>query len=89
LDRALAGSYRAYLGSQQFVAEKIVGYFRSAGMKGKLLVFLRASDLEAGLGVPRYVAQKLQVRQLVLDSSGTAPDRTKLLTFQDTVGGAL
>ena len=84
--RMLAGSYRAHLASQQFVAERIVGYVRSTGANGKLLVFLRASDLEAGSGVPRYVAQKVQVRQLVLDSSGSAPLRTKLLTFQESAG---
>ena len=45
--------------AQQFAAEEIVRHFRSAGMQNKLLVFLRAGDLEAGLGVPRYVAQKI------------------------------
>lgn len=76
-------SYRAQVVAQQFAAEEIVRHFRSAGMQSKLLVFLRSSDLEAGLGVPRYVAQKLQVRQLVLDSSGTRPTQAKLLTMRD------
>lgn len=79
----LGRSYRAQVVAQQFAAEQIVRHFRSAGMQSKLLVFLRASDLEAGLGVPRYVAQKLSVRQLVLDSSGTAATRAKLLTLLD------
>ncbi len=73
-------SYRGQVVAQQFAAEQIVRHFRVAGMQSKLLVFLRASDLEAGLGVPRYVAQKLPVRQLVLDSSGTAATQAKLLT---------
>ncbi len=73
-------SYRAQVVAQQFAAEQIVRHFRTAGTQSKLLVFLRDSDLEAGLGVPRYVAQKLPVRQLVLDSSGTEPTRAKLLT---------
>ncbi|MEP6820835.1 MAG: hypothetical protein ABI946_00635 [Chthoniobacterales bacterium] len=77
---APARSYRGQVVAQQFAAEQIVRHLRAAGMQSKLLVFLRASDLEAGLGVPRYVAQKLPVRQLVLDSSGTAPTRAKLLT---------
>src|SRR4051812_48583318 len=79
-ERALAGSYRAQLATQQFIADKIVGYCRSAGTTGKLLVFLRESDLEAGGGVPRYVLQKLKVRQLVLDSSSATPTRPRLLT---------
>ena len=78
-----ARSYRAEVLAQEFSAEKIVRHFRAAGMQSKLLVFLRTRDLEAGRGVPRYVAQKLQVRQLVLDSSGAAPVRAKLLTSRD------
>ena len=80
-----AGSFRAQLASQQFIAERIVGHVRAAGARGKLLVFLRGSDLEAGLGVPHYVAQKVRVRQLVLDSNAD-PLRTKLLTLQDRIG---
>ncbi len=76
-------SFRAQVVAQQCAAEEIVRHFRAAGMQSKLLVFLRASDLEAGLGVPRYVAQKLSVRQLVLDSSGTAVTHAKLLTLRD------
>jgi hypothetical protein len=86
---ALAGSYRAYVVGQQFAADKIVRHFREGGGQGKVLVFLRASDLEAGAGVPRYVAQKLQVRQLVLDSSGSAPVRPKLLTDRERIGAGL
>ena len=78
-----ARSYRAEVLAQEFAAEKIVRHFRAAGMQSKLLVFLRARDLEAGQGVPRYVAQKMQVRQLVLDASGAAPVRAKLLTSRD------
>ncbi|HMJ05933.1 MAG TPA: ChaN family lipoprotein, partial [Chthoniobacterales bacterium] len=84
----LAASYRAYVTNQQFAAEKIVRYFRAAPTRGKLLVFLRANDLEAGRGVPRYVAQKLQVRQLVLDSTSSAPVRAKLLTRRESLRGS-
>ncbi|MEP6810667.1 MAG: hypothetical protein ABI992_10520, partial [Chthoniobacterales bacterium] len=76
-------SYRAEVAEQQFAADKIVRHFRAAGMEGKLLVFLGGKDLVAGQGVPHYVALKLQVRQLVLDSSGTAAVRPKLLTQRD------
>ncbi|MEO5720916.1 MAG: hypothetical protein ABIR71_05520 [Chthoniobacterales bacterium] len=75
-----ARSYRAQVASQQYAAERIIEYFRAAGMQNKLLVFLRADDMEAGQGVPRYVAQKIKVRQLVLDSSGGGPIPAKLLT---------
>lgn len=77
------GSYRAQLLAQQFIAEKIVRHFQATGMQGKLLVFLRNEDLEAGVGVPRYVAQKVKVRQLVLDARGAAPVRPQLLTLRD------
>ena len=76
-------SYRAQMAAQQFAAERIVRHFRAAGMKSKLLVFLHGEDLEAGLGVPRYVAQKMDVRQLVLDWRGAAPVRPQLLTSRD------
>lgn len=72
--------FRAAMVRQQYAAEKIVRHFRERGVEGKLLVFLRRGDLEAGQGVPRYVAQKLQLRQLVLDSSTPISPRPKLLT---------
>ncbi len=76
-------SYRATVASQQFAADRIVRHFREVASGSKLLVFLRAEDLRVELGVPRYVAQKLKVRQLVLDSSGAAPVRAQLLTQRD------
>ena len=39
-----------------------------ANQSGKLLVFLSQSDLEPGRGVPFFVTQKVNVRQLVLGS---------------------
>ena len=88
-ERALPASYRAYVAGQQYAADKIVRHFRESGGQGKVLVFLRASEMEAGAGVPRYVAQKLQLRQLVLDSSGSAPVRPKLLTDRERIGSGL
>jgi hypothetical protein len=70
--------------AQQFAAGQIVDHFRGAGAGGKLLVFLRREDLVAGQGVPHYVAQKLQLRQVVLASDAGQPERRKLLT--DTNG---
>ena len=87
-DPAGGRSYRAQVARQQFAADKIVRHLRAAGALSKLLVFLEERDLEAGLGVPRYVAQKLQVRQVVLDSSGGGPVRPKLLTRRDGIGRA-
>ena len=79
--RAAAGIYRAQLASQQYAAEQIVRYFRSGAASGRLLVFLRGEDLAAGAGVPYYVAQKINVRQLVLDSNATRGAPAQLLTW--------
>jgi hypothetical protein len=80
----IAAAYRAQVAAQQFAAGQIVDHFRGAGAGGKLLVFLRREDLVAGQGVPHYVAQKLQLRQVVLASDAGQPERRKLLT--DTNG---
>ena len=74
----IAALYRAHLFSEQFAAERIAGHFQS-GAGGKLLAFLAASDLEAGRGVPYFVTQKVQLRQLVFGSDRGRP-ATKLLT---------
>ena len=74
----IAGLYRAHLFSEQFAAEKIAQHFQGGG-GGKLLVFLRKSDLEPGRGVPYFVPQKVQLRQLVFGSD-RSPSGTKLLT---------
>lgn len=77
--RDVAAAYHARVAQQQFAAEQIVRHFQS-GAPGKLLVFLRASDLANGQGVPFYVAQKLPLRQVVLGpNSEHAP--AKLLTL--------
>jgi hypothetical protein len=76
----LANSYRFQVLRQQFAAEQIVRHFRSAGGGGKLLVFAQRDDLLSGHGVPDFVAQKLTLRQVVMESS-SAP--RKLLTRAD------
>jgi uncharacterized iron-regulated protein len=78
-DHEVARSYREQLVSQQYAADKIVRFFQAGGDR-KLLAFLGGSDLEPGHGVPYYVAQKLQVRQLVLGSKADSSVRAKLLT---------
>ncbi len=77
--RDVAMEYRAHVTAQQFAAEQIVRYFQMGG-GGKLLVFLRAADLESGRGVPFYVAQKLSLRQRVLGSNSGQTGARKLLT---------
>jgi hypothetical protein len=79
-DSNIAGDYRMHLVRQQFAAARIIEHFRSAGPAGKLLVFLREEDLLPGEGVPRYVAQKLKLRQLVLGSANPNAAQPKLLT---------
>ena len=71
--------YRAHLFAEQFAADRVAQHFASGG-GGKLLVFLSQSDLEPGRGVPFFVSQKANVRQLVLGSDRLTNRRTKLLT---------
>ncbi|MGI8820248.1 MAG: hypothetical protein ACR2ID_05190 [Chthoniobacterales bacterium] len=73
-----SGRTRAVM--QQFAAEQIVRHFNTSAAPGKLLVFLQHADLAAGQGVPFYVAQKLSVRQLVLDSQDASRRQPSLLT---------
>ena len=82
----VAAAYRVHLLRQQFAAGKIVQHFQGGG-GGKLLVFLPEADLATGQGVPFFVAQKVQLRQLVLGSGAGASGRTKLLTRADGHGG--
>jgi hypothetical protein len=75
----LPGAYRAQVATEQFAAEQIVQHFRAAGAGGKLLVFMRRDALGAGAGVPLFVAQKMELRQVIL-SSDASPAREKMLT---------
>lgn len=78
-DPAPPPSYRAAVAVRQVAAERIVNHFRG-GVPGRLLVFLRTRDLEAGRGVPYYVAQKLPLRQVVVESDLPEGPKRKLLT---------
>ena len=79
-ERALAGAYRAEVIRRQFAAETIVRQLRSAGGDARLIVFASSADFADVHGVPFYVAQKLNVRQLVLDRETAQPVRSPLLT---------
>lgn len=68
----VAAAYRSYVLAQQFAAEQIVAHFRALGASGRLVVFVSRDDLAAGQGVPFYVAQKIRLRQIVLDSENAA-----------------
>ena len=79
-ERALAGAYRAEVLRRQFAAETIVRHFRDAGSDARLIVFADATHFADGQGVPYYVAQKTNLRQLVLGPELAEPARTPLLT---------
>lgn len=83
LARQVAELYRAALLSQQFAAERIIRYLQEH--KGaKLLVFQQRRELESWPSVPFFVAQKMKLRQVVLDSRRRPAERADLLT---AVGG--
>lgn len=65
-ERGAALAYRSTIVRQEFAAETIIRHMRDAPTETRLLVFCAAADLEAGGGVPFFVAQKLPVRQLIL-----------------------
>jgi hypothetical protein len=71
-EAALAGdpvAHRFDVLRHQFAAEVVVRHFRSVGGGGKLLVFAQRGDLSGGHGVPDFVAQKLTLRQVVMESN--------------------
>ena len=74
----IAGAYRAELAREQFAAEQIVQHFGSTAAGGKLLVFMRRDGLAGGSGVPLYVAQKMQLRQVILSSDAPQDGRSML-----------
>ena len=77
-DPRLAQSYRAELVRLEFAAEKIVRAFRVGGKESKLLVFASTDDLDSEGGLPYFVMQQANARQLVLGSNRR--ERPKLLT---------
>lgn len=75
------GAYRAEVIRRQFAAEAVVRYFRAAGAETKLIVFANSNDFTDDAGVPFYVSQKMNLRQLVLGRERTTPVRGSLLAF--------
>jgi len=80
-ERNLSLAYKAEVLRREAAAEAIVRYFRSAGSEAKVIVFARAADFADDKGIPFYVAQKLNVRQLVLGREGARSSRTQLLAL--------
>jgi hypothetical protein len=64
---------------REFAAEQIARYLRTTGREARLLAFLHEEDLEGEEGVPEYVAQKIEARQLVFGSD-SKKERSRLLT---------
>ncbi len=64
--------------AMEFAAETIVRSFRALGSGSKLLVFASGRSLEGENSVPAFVAQKLNVRQLVFGPN--TRERPKLMT---------
>jgi hypothetical protein len=77
---SIALAFRVRAVAQQFAAERIVQHFATAGTAMKLVVFAHPQELVAGEGVPFYVAQKTNVRQLVLDSAVAERPPARLVT---------
>lgn len=66
--------------ANEFAAARIVDHLREhAG--GKVLVLIKRADMDNANGVPFFVARKLSVRQVVLDSNQPAAPRAHLLTW--------
>ena len=83
--RDVTAAYRSHLTSEQFAAEQIVRFFQTRGIP-KLLVFMQTNKLETNDGVPFYVAQKLDLRQIVIGANTPRSSRAKLLTGSGSRG---
>ena len=70
----VAALYRAHLVAEQTIAENIVR-FRRAHPESKLLVFLPNDMMIDPREVAEYVAQKQNVRQMILDRAGAPPEK--------------
>jgi hypothetical protein len=80
--------YHAHLAAEQMIAENIVRFRRNhPGMK--LLVFLPDDIMIDPREVADYVAQKENVRQMILDRAGTQPETRPQILAVAASGGAL
>ncbi|MEY2565105.1 MAG: hypothetical protein QOH88_3298 [Verrucomicrobiota bacterium] len=74
-----APSREVFESEQEFAATRVARTF-SAHNDEKLLVFVHRRQLSSASGVPHFVAQKINARQLVLDSRPHPATRSPLLT---------
>jgi hypothetical protein len=65
-ERDIENLYRAHVIAGAFAAEKIVSFMREHASE-KLLVFARRRELIGDCGLPAFVSQKLNTRQITLD----------------------
>ena len=79
-DRSSPKSYRFRLMAKLFAAERIVTYM-SAHPGSRMLIFMHRRDVTGTSGVPDFVAQKVQLRQLILDEGKGSGERPRLLTL--------
>ena len=71
--------FRAHLVAEQMIAENVVGFIREQP-KTKLLVFLPNDIMIEAREVADYAAQKMKLRQMILDrATGAPPTRPQLL----------
>lgn len=86
-ERDIENLYRAHVVAGQFAAERIVAFMREHEGE-KLLVFARRHDLSGACGLPAFVSQKLNVRQITFDRDRTRTTRPRLVSARRD-GGSL
>jgi hypothetical protein len=84
-ERDIENLYRAHVVAEQFAAEKIVAFMREHEGE-KLLVFARRRDLNGACGLPAFVSQKLNVRQITFDRDRTRSTRPRLVSARRAGG---
>lgn len=78
-ERDIENLYRAHVIAGEFAAEKIVNFIgEHAGEK--LLVFARRRELSGDCGLPAFVSQKLNARQITLDRDRARMVQPRLVT---------
>lgn len=78
-EREIENLYRAHVIAGQFAAEKIVSFMRDHAGE-KLLVFARRRELSGDCGLPAFVRQKLNLREITLDRSRERTVRPRLVS---------
>ena len=78
-ERDIENLYRAHVIAAQFAAEKIVAHMREHTGE-KLLVFARRRELTGDCGLPAFVSQKLDIRQITLDRERARATQPRLVS---------